>query len=59
VAATKAAFEDVAVIGFKNVQAGVEQLTFRDDDDVEPWRFVAAMPSRPTPDALRRTNTVL
>ena len=30
------AFEDGSVIGFKDGQAGVEQLAFRDDDHVEP-----------------------
>jgi hypothetical protein len=28
----------VTVIGFKNSQAGVEQVSFRHDDDVEAWR---------------------
>jgi hypothetical protein len=28
----------VSVIGFKRVQAGVEQIALRDDNDVEPWR---------------------
>ncbi len=29
---------DCSVVGFKNGQAGVEQLAFGDDDDVEAWR---------------------
>lgn len=36
----EAALEEVSVIGFKGGQAGVEQLAFRDDDDVEAWRDV-------------------
>ena len=32
------AFNDLAVISFKDGQAGVEQLALRDDDDVEPRR---------------------
>ena len=36
----EAAFEEVSVIGFKDGQAGVEQLAFRNDDDVEAWRDV-------------------
>ena len=28
----------MSVIGFKRVQAGVEQIALRDDNDVEPWR---------------------
>src|SRR5262245_8466277 len=31
-----ASLQGVAVIGFKNTQAGVEQLSLRHDDDVEP-----------------------
>jgi hypothetical protein len=42
VSATEAAFEDVSVISFKDVQAGVEQLALRDDDDVEAWRELVA-----------------
>jgi hypothetical protein len=30
------AFKDPTVVSFKDGQAGVEQLTLRDDDDVEP-----------------------
>src|SRR5437762_8278590 len=38
----KATFEESLVIGFKNVQAGVEQLALGDDDDVEsPGDLVA------------------
>lgn len=36
----EATLEEVSVIGFKGGQAGVEQLAFRDDDDVEAWRDV-------------------
>jgi hypothetical protein len=32
----EASFEEVAVISFKNGQAGVEPLTFGNDDDIEP-----------------------
>jgi hypothetical protein len=35
-AAGEAAGDKVSVIGFKRVQAGVEQIALRDDDDVEP-----------------------
>ena len=35
-------FEYVAVVGFKNSQAGVEQFAFRDDDDVEARGDVVA-----------------
>ena len=38
----EAAFEDVPVIGFKNSQAGVEQVASRDDDDVEAGGDVVA-----------------
>ena len=31
-------FEQSSVIGFKGAQAGVEQIAFGDDDDVEPAR---------------------
>ena len=34
------AFNDLAVISFKDGQGGVEQLTLGDDDDVEPRRDV-------------------
>jgi hypothetical protein len=34
------AFNDLAVISFKDGQGGVEQLAFGDDDDVEPRRDV-------------------
>src|SRR6185436_7430819 len=34
--ATETSFEQGSVIGFKGAQAGVEQVTLRDDDDVEP-----------------------
>jgi hypothetical protein len=36
--ARQAAGDKVSVIGFKRVQAGVEQIALRDDDHVEPWR---------------------
>src|SRR5919204_3190212 len=36
--AVEATFEKASVIGFKERQAGVEQLTLRDDDDVEALR---------------------
>jgi hypothetical protein len=32
----KTSFEQGSVIGFKGAQAGVEQIAFGDDDDVEP-----------------------
>jgi hypothetical protein len=32
---TERTFEDGSVIGFKDGQAGVEQIAFGDDDDVE------------------------
>src|SRR5262245_37526463 len=35
-------FENVAELGFKGNQAGVEQFAFRDDDDVEAWRELVA-----------------
>ena len=35
-------FEEVAIVGFKDGQAGVEQLALRDDDDVEPGRDLVA-----------------
>jgi hypothetical protein len=34
----KASFDEVSVISFKGAQAGVEEFTLRDDDDVESWR---------------------
>ena len=34
--ATEPSFEQGSVIGFKGAQAGVEQVTLRDDDHVEP-----------------------
>ena len=37
-AALQAAGDKVSVIGFKRVQAGVEQIALRDDHDVEPRR---------------------
>ena len=37
-AARQAAGDKVSVIGFKRVQAGVEQIALRDDHNVEPWR---------------------
>jgi hypothetical protein len=30
--------DDVAVLAFNGYQAGVEQFSLRDDDEVEPWR---------------------
>lgn len=36
----EAAFEDGAVIGFKNGETGPKELALRDDDDVEAWRNV-------------------
>lgn len=38
----KGSVESVAELGFKCGQAGVEQLAFRDDDHVEPWRDLIA-----------------
>ena len=35
---TEASFDEVSVISFKGAQAGVEELTLGDHDDVEPWR---------------------
>ena len=40
-------FEDVAVIGFKNSQAGVEQLPFRHDNDVETGRDLVSTENLP------------
>jgi hypothetical protein len=40
--ATKASFDEIAIVGFKGVQAGVEQVALRNDDDVEPWRDLVA-----------------
>jgi hypothetical protein len=34
----KASFDEVSVISFKGAQAGVEELTLWDHDDVESWR---------------------
>jgi hypothetical protein len=34
----KASFDEVSVISFKGAQAGVEEFTLGDDDDVESWR---------------------
>jgi len=36
------AFNDLAVISFKDGQGGAEQLAFGNDDDVEPGRDVVA-----------------
>ena len=41
-AATKTSFDEGAVIGFKGAQAGVEQITLRDNDDVEAGRDLVA-----------------
>lgn len=38
----EAALQDVSVVGFKDVQAGVEQLALRDDDHVEPGSELVA-----------------
>ena len=38
----KASAEVVAIFSFKGSQAGVEQLAFRHDDDVEAWRDLVA-----------------
>ncbi len=35
---SEAPFEEVAIICFKNGQAGVEPPAFGNDDDIEPWR---------------------
>jgi hypothetical protein len=37
-AARKSAGNEVSVIGFKGVQAGIDEIAFRHDDDVEAWR---------------------
>jgi hypothetical protein len=34
----KASFDEVSVISFKGAQAGVEEFTLGDDDDVKSWR---------------------
>ena len=39
---TDTAFECRAVFSFKDSQAGVEQLAFRHDDDIEPWRYLVS-----------------
>ena len=36
-AATETSLDEVSVIGFKGVQAGVEQVALRDDDHVKAW----------------------
>ena len=36
----KASFDEVSVISFKDAQAGVEILALRNDDDVEPRRYL-------------------
>jgi hypothetical protein len=41
-AATKTSFDEVAVIGFKGAQAGVEQIALRDDDHVKAGRDLVA-----------------
>src|SRR5205823_1512211 len=33
----KATGEQLSVIGFKGVQAGIEEIALRNDDDVESW----------------------
>ena len=35
---TEASFDEVSVISFKGAQAGVEELTLGNHDDIEPWR---------------------
>ena len=41
-ASSKGSFENVAELGFKGSQAGVEQFAFRNDDDVEAGRELVA-----------------